>query len=733
MENLNLIAEELFNKIRGRFPSVTLGNSEGKVTNVPTDARFFDFDYKDGPTSLGKVSISLSEKSIEIMYSDNFVSEQDEIIKQNWYNFLKEIRQFSKKRLMTFDTRNINKSNLDKRDYEFLAKNRGEETMSESKMYGTGRVSYQKVDGARLVVKHTESINTEIAGGRTRSIGKIYIESADGERFMYPFKHLSGARAMARHVAEGGKPFDEFGTHIVGLSEEMNKLRKFKSYMGRNAVMAESLAGYSDAVNDRIKSVKRTIESLQKPKFYAETFEAFAPAVMEDVPADVKENWIDQLTIKQFNEELSDVFPYIYKLVSEATKATELSAEDLLGENDDTDAAVAAALGMDTRPKARPDDLGDTRPAESYVVKPGDTIWSIADRFADSNYMGDTKEGAKDILELNGITDPRSLQPGQKLEIGYFMGTGPSGGSRGLPPGGFKSYESQLEDSFEDMMGQFAEGGITLSKPGEEPAADAHTMDKQVAMNKVMSQQSAGSKDLGDGFELVDIEVAGQKVKGVRDSQSGSTIVINKSIIRSPAKYIMIDKSGKMTTLMKLGPMTSKAAQQAGLEEGKAETKICKDCGDTFNKPTTDCKHDSHDPKGSHWVDANGNGIGDLDEGNAFSKALAKAKDNDEDEMEVDGKKIPVTEFILSMFDRDSGKFPKGETAILTAIEKDYGEQYINTGKAFIEAITAKFEELNVASEPMIDEIEEPTTGTVMEPTVEQDDDLSDIRRLSGL
>ena len=604
MKNLNLISEELFNKIRGRFPSVTIGDSEGKVTNVPEDARFFDFDYKEGDTSLGKVSISLSDEAVSVMYSDDFVSEQDEITQSKWFNFLKELRQFSKKRMMQFDTRNINKSNLDLRDYKFLANNRGEETMSESKMYGTGRVSYQKVDNARLVVKHTESINTEIAGGRTRSIGKIYIESADGERFMYPFKHLSGARAMARHVAEGGKPFDEFGTHIVGLSEEMNKLRKFKSYMGRSAVMAESLAGYSDVVNDRIKLVKKTIESLQKPKFYAETIGSFEAAIMEDVPADVKENWIDQLTIKQFNEELSDVFPYIYKLVSEATVATELSANDLLGENDDTDAAVASALGMDTRPKARPDDLGDTRPAESYVVKPGDTIWSIADRFSNSNYMGDTKAGAKDILELNGITDPRSLQPGQKLEIGYVMGTGPDGGSRGLPPGGFKSYESQLEDSFEGMLGQFA--------------------------------------------------------------------------------------------------------------EAKEEAKVCKDCGDTFNKPTTDCKHDSHDPKGSHWVDANNNGIGDLDEGK-------------------EEQKIPISEFILSMFDRDAGKFPKGETAILTAIEKDYGEQYINPGKAFIEAITAKFEELNVPQEPMIDEIEEPTTGTVMEPTVEQDDDLSDIRRLSGL
>ena len=48
MKNLNLIAEELFNKIRGRFPSVTLGDGEGKVTNIPKEARYYDFDFKEG-------------------------------------------------------------------------------------------------------------------------------------------------------------------------------------------------------------------------------------------------------------------------------------------------------------------------------------------------------------------------------------------------------------------------------------------------------------------------------------------------------------------------------------------------------------------------------------------------------------------------------------------------------------------------------------------------------------
>ena len=141
MKNLDLIAEELFNKVRGRFPSVTIGNAEGQVTNKPNEARFFDFDYKEGDTDLGKVSINLTEESIEVMYSDNFVGEQDELTKTKWYDFLKELRQFSKKRLMKFDTRNINKSNLDRRDYQFLAANRGDNTMSESKLYGTSKLS----------------------------------------------------------------------------------------------------------------------------------------------------------------------------------------------------------------------------------------------------------------------------------------------------------------------------------------------------------------------------------------------------------------------------------------------------------------------------------------------------------------------------------------------------------------------------------------------------------------
>ena len=42
------------------------------------------------------------------------------------------------------------------------------------------------------------------------------------------------------------------------------------------------------------------------------------------------------------------------------------------------------------------------------------------------------------------------------------------------------------------------------------------------------------------------------------------------------------------------------------------EKKICKDCGDEFGKPTTDCPHDCNDPKGSHWKMETNEGLADL-------------------------------------------------------------------------------------------------------------------------
>jgi hypothetical protein len=531
MIKLDTVAKELFSKIRGRFPSVTIGDGEGNVVNEPEQARFFEFPFREGNKELGKISISLSEDDGVVVMHHKSVAENS-VSKSKWFDFLKELRAFAKKRMLNFNTRDITKSNLEKRDYKYLANKTGDGAMTESKLYGTSRVSYQNIDNARLVIKHTESINQELATGRTQKIGKIYIESADGERFMYPYKHLSGARAMARHVSEGGKPYDDFGKHITGLSEELSKLRKFKTYMGRSAVMAESLSEYMDVVKERITTVKKTVESLQKANYYKEAVEGFESPVLEDVPADVAENWIDQLTIKQFNEELADVFPYIYKLVSEATLAKELGPEDLMSEADDPCWKGYKQIGM-------------------------------------------KKKGGKEVPNC-------------------------------VPE------EEELERGIEEMMGQFSEAANDCDETCPKSCPDC-----------------GGTGD--------------------------------------PEKY---------------------QAMKAN------EEKECKDCG------CSPCECES------------------TDEGNAYAHAVRQAKMNgkkkgdkidgpDGDEITIEkDQKTPLGEFILSYYDRETGEFPKGETAVLTMVEKDYGEQFIEPAKAFIEQVNALYDNYQMETQPQQMEVD---------------------------
>ena len=689
MKNLDLIAEELFNKIRGRFPSVTIGDAEGKVTNKPNEARFFDFDFKEAEVNLGKVSVSLNEESIEVMYSDNFVAEQDEITKEKWYNFLKELRQFSKKRLMTFDTRNINKSNLDRRDYQFLAQNRGDNTMAESKLYGSNKISYQKVDNAKIVIKHTESVNKEIANGRIRNIGKIYIENADGERFLYPYKHLTGARAMARHVAEGGKPFDDFGTHIIGLSEELSKLRKFKSYMGRSTVMAESLKDYMPVVLDRITSVKKTIESLQKPAYYTKAFESYVKPIIEDVPNDVAENWIDQLTIKQFNEELKDVFPYIYNLVSEATKAKNLGPEDVAegGIMDYIKGKVADfKQGQQDRMKDYEQDLHILRTVLGSHGYDDATIKKV-----ESGCLNDPRVCLYNLIRKNnadtGDMDVEVNRIGKELNSGFMTRAGTVD-------------EQNIEDAFESLMGQFA----------EETLQEKYMVGYQKYHCKDCGCQMHESKpDCDCKHDCHDESGSWWRDKNGNGVPDGLERGMNedKKDDEKFEPHMMYDPKtgkGKMAKVEKdhkdlaAKGWTHEKPKNKKANEGKQK----KNCG---------C---GQDPCITYGVK----------EGNKFTKALKIARDQDDDEMDVDGKKIPVTEFVLSLFDRETGQFPKGETAVLTAIEKDYGEEYINPAKSFIERIMATYEQYATPQEPVL--TDEQPTGTVMEPTVAQDEEMEE-------
>lgn len=343
-KNLNLVAKELFSKLRTMFPEISLKNEKSEPTDKPSEARFFDFDYVFEGENLGRITVSISSKDedddgdidgLVVIYSNDITNGESSFSKKKFFNFLKELREFAKQKMMNFDTRDIAKSNLEKRDYKFLSKS-GDGSMTESKLYGTNRTSFQQFGESKIIVRHSAPINLNSPAGRTQRIESIYIENAEGERFKYPYKHLNGARALAQHICHGGTPYDNIGQHITGLSEELSKLRMFKGYVDRNPMVSEAMSSINTKVMERIDQVKKEIFSLQNPVHYQQFAEGFEEAASKEIPAEIINDWIDRLTIKTFNEELKNVFPYIFRLVDESDiPVKNLTIEDLFDEDED--------------------------------------------------------------------------------------------------------------------------------------------------------------------------------------------------------------------------------------------------------------------------------------------------------------------------------------------------------------------------------------------------------------
>jgi len=367
MDATNNIATDLFYKVRSRFSGLKLGAETGEITINPEQARFFDFDYTEGQTPIGHVSISLAEpNSMKVYFSNGITEGMDDGQKTNWYGFLKELRQFAKRRLLSFDTRDIAKDNLDKRDYQFLSQNAqpkpqtnmvqkpvGESTMSEnimseSSMYGSKTMSYQKLMDTRLIIKHNQAVMDDTQpGARTRNISALFVENQDGERFKYPFIHLAGARAMQRHVANGGLPYDELGQSITKMSEEIAQLKSFGNYVVRNDLMNSDTNSVVERSTEYLNHLREQIKALSKQSHYETYKENFQAYDSEEIPQDVVEDFKQKFTVRSFKEDIATVFPVLYRLMKEgntigyddivAMTQEEINNEDLAVETEDND------------------------------------------------------------------------------------------------------------------------------------------------------------------------------------------------------------------------------------------------------------------------------------------------------------------------------------------------------------------------------------------------------------
>ena len=124
MRELDKIAGNLFDKIRTRFENLNIGDETAKKTQDPEKARFFNFDYIDADgKNYGNITLSIiDETSLKVYFSKNISHDLEGEERQKWYGFLKELREFAKRNLLSFEPRDITRGTLKHRDIQQVSK-----------------------------------------------------------------------------------------------------------------------------------------------------------------------------------------------------------------------------------------------------------------------------------------------------------------------------------------------------------------------------------------------------------------------------------------------------------------------------------------------------------------------------------------------------------------------------------------------------------------------------------
>ena len=321
--NSDIVANDLFKTIKGFNLNVQLFNEDGKRVIDPTEARkFYATDHKFMVTYESEED----PQSIKVYFGKNFTL--DEESEFPYAKFVKQVKNLAhRKNAIGFTVKNYGKE-IQPKDFAYQAINRnadmGNIAEGLSPAYGSSKSSYQTLDNAKLVIRHNKPVDENARGSRARNITALFVENSAGERFKYPYNHLAAARAMTRHVAEGGTPYDNIGAYITKLSEESLGLTKFMRYSKSNGLMNEDTEPVIGGIKTRLNQVRESLKRMSTHKGYASVVETLGETkkeLDEELVTELK----DKFTVVRFDEDMESVLPYVARIVSEMNNSNRIS------------------------------------------------------------------------------------------------------------------------------------------------------------------------------------------------------------------------------------------------------------------------------------------------------------------------------------------------------------------------------------------------------------------------
>lgn len=339
--NISSIAEKVFSILKGFGFGVDSFDLSGKQVVDPTEATRF---VVSDPNIL--VRLDPSTETLILNTSEDLSD----------HKVRKMLKELSKDYLMNFDYKVFGKTLKAKGESTDIAR-QSEKDMADvmegfGTMSGSSKTSYQTLENIKIVVKHKKPVNEEVRGSRSRQIHSIFIQRGD-ERFKLPENNLAMARAMARHVQQGGEVFDEVGTKITEMATDLRKLRVFTKYVQSNNIVNEENQEYVTLALENIQEIKDTFSKLSGTKTYETAVESLA----QQQSVELIEDDLDlesKFTVKHFDNRVAEVVSTLKNATfrkqafeSYITKAVQKesfeSLKNLLRENDLIDFATPEA------------------------------------------------------------------------------------------------------------------------------------------------------------------------------------------------------------------------------------------------------------------------------------------------------------------------------------------------------------------------------------------------------
>jgi hypothetical protein len=406
--SVNTPAQQLFDLLVTKNFDPDMLDSAGMPSENPAETEVFSFDWTaESGNDYGTVVIMLGDDSnLDVYFGDNLGRSMEGNDKQQWFDFLEQLKHFATRNMLSFGTKNLNRLR-----YSMQSQAAVKESIFES-WTGTRTTSWNGCpQEARLMIKHKRPLGETDA--RFRYVESLFIETAEGERYKLPFTKLSGGRAMVEHVRNGGRPYDARGLHITEMVTELNVLSRFrrasqgKLFEGDTAQLVEDTNAYYE-------SLQRTLKSISGNRGYTTYFESWNPAVITEEEA-VVEGLKHLFVTQSIDQRVEDALPLLAKIQQQGQAMKEANIFEAWAEQlaegtwdlPDTPEKKAKLVDLMSKPLiVGPDATNATE--QLYDLIGDDELFDQLAELADNDPNADCRELVYDRLQL--LSDDPDVQ-----------------------------------------------------------------------------------------------------------------------------------------------------------------------------------------------------------------------------------------------------------------------------------------------------------------------------------